>query len=442
MFPATSSPAWPSQLAPAFAPSPTPFLVRSNLPTPSSSLASVSLPPAGAASSPVAPPSLPAGGCASPQPRRPRPPPPVPLSRTSRLSSVSAPPKIAASSAAESAMSSPSYPQELRMVMSPVAGSADSGTIGGWGGGGSAMCSTEDFAPPVAPPISQAALDFYNETWPPLAAFVETALDPDKQSVQPLSLFSHEDLYRRVYKLCLRNGLKQKLREDLFALAAGIVERQALRLMEQPSPLQWFFVFGSLILNAVRASRTIRDVFAYFENSSARVPLTKVIDLRATVLEIVKEKLVDPFQVQIFSVLRSYATREIRTPPNEMAEFLNALCAVSPDSVVLNPSLFYELAPNPSWSGNMQALYSRYLRLEADMSLLQTQTNNGDVQNGTHGGVNAAGVGRKRGNAEAFHDDFGADQLGGVAAEEESGLIFPPGFFAVDEHERKRVHFV
>ncbi|ORY38860.1 hypothetical protein BCR33DRAFT_720523 [Rhizoclosmatium globosum] len=103
----------------------------------------------------------------------------------------------------------------------------------------------------------------YAATWSDLERFLSCAIDPDLHAAVPLSNFSHETLYRHVYRLCLRPQHRRRLALDFSSAIAALLEVQRTSL-GAASDESWLACFAARIHHAVWAAAIVRDVFVYF----------------------------------------------------------------------------------------------------------------------------------------------------------------------------------
>ncbi|KAJ3194459.1 hypothetical protein HK101_002675 [Irineochytrium annulatum] len=241
---------------------------------------------------------------------------------------------------------------------------------------------------------------FYLQQFPVLFEFLESALLPDKQAVKPMSMFSHEHLYRIVYQMCLKEGLKDQLGKDLASAVTLMISKQAAACKSTTDPQIFLSTeeltspsihsFSSYVSMNLRASALINDVFMYFARTQPKTDASKPFDVRSEVLRITKRELIDALQpqlVMLFSQFKVHPAEAMAAGPRisfqgqplaaddveRLRLVTREMAMISTECLVFNPSIFLDLNPDTPRPPNLPDIQARFGRLETMMEMDRIQ---------------------------------------------------------------------
>ncbi|KAI9341991.1 hypothetical protein BDR26DRAFT_859908, partial [Obelidium mucronatum] len=262
----------------------------------------------------------------------------------------------------------------------------------------------------------------YNTGWTILHRFLECVIDPVLHAQVPLSNFSHEQLYRHVYGLCLRPQFRRQLASDFTATIERLLKAQHAALANCANSTDFLGQFAQVLKHDIWASMIVRDVFVYFEKVQSRFDgVSAKQDLRLAFLSAVKFIVIDPFELTLFDLLRRVDASSIASGDMDFIPFmLHDLVTVSPDYMALNIPLFEKYLRNVGRPSNYIELQIKFAKMEAiqDTQTIRQSWNESGVGGG--GGDSASGEAwgifketlRKRTECEVDDDDTHVESAG------------------------------
>ncbi|KAJ3412118.1 CDK2-associated and cullin domain-containing protein 1 [Chytridiales sp. JEL 0842] len=229
---------------------------------------------------------------------------------------------------------------------------------------------------PSHSPRNNESEAYYSSHWPSLARFIEVVFSPEKEAVTPLNSFSHEELYRIVYNICLKGNLKKRLYNDLISSVSTWLDLQSesLKHMEH-DPLQWFNWFCALMVHNIRARGVVKDIFVYLERSLTRSDPSKSIDIHKTILDLIKLHVIDAVGIHLFQIFHLVSNGSIQVDQDTLSTLCFNLYTVHSDCIAFNPTLFTKLLPNVTIPQNFNDLQAQYARLATakDMNQIRVE---------------------------------------------------------------------
>ncbi|CAJ0648727.1 4790_t:CDS:2 [Entrophospora sp. SA101] len=194
---------------------------------------------------------------------------------------------------------------------------------------------------------------YENTFWPQLSNFIQNTLQVESQIKRPLHTYSHEELYRSIYWICLQ-GFQKRLYQDLKLIIEETLEFINNRLGNYKQLDEWFQKFAEISINHARAIEILSSDKTFVKH---------------TLNENLKDVLVDRFQCIIIQRSEMHIIQVFSMIVDDPKLFDSNIVKEVLNNIYLNPALFQNLIEHMIIPNDFEAIDFRHKALEAKYQL-------------------------------------------------------------------------